>query len=238
MAIKTHDVSTGIGKKRASKELAPMINRISHLVEREHYLSVASEAMGVSKRVFEEEVKKSAILGKAGDSKKAKKVSKKAMSRRERLEKYVLGLFFQMSVGIKNQATRIDEEWFSDVGLKRLWVKVNELLTKEKNVRKVSEIVESLPGEYQRQVQELFTSDVVGDDEDKMEDLFEEAVGDLEKMVVREKLNKVSKELVKISEKRDPCTSASTVQGREKKKKKLQEEYLKLTRKVKELDGR
>lgn len=227
LAIKTHDVSTGIGKKKASKELAPMINRISHLVEREHYLSVASEAMGVSKRVFEEEVKKAAILGKAGDGKEEKKMSEKAISRRERLERYVLGLFFQMSVGIKNQAKQIDEGWFSDVGLKRLWVKVDELLMKEKEIRKVSEIVESLPGEYQRQVQELFTSDVVGVDENKVAGLFEEVVGDLEKMVVREKLNKVNRELVKMSEKEN-----------EKKKKKLQEEASKLKRRVKELDGR
>lgn len=227
LAIKTHDVSTGIGKKKASRELAPMINRISHLVEREHYLSVAAKAMGVSKRVFEEEVKKVSILGKAGDSKEVKKISKKAISRRERLERYVLGLFFQMSVGIKDQATKINKEWFSDLGLKRLWVKVNEVLIKEKKARKVGEIVESLPGEYQRQIQELFTSDVVGVDENKIEDLFIEVVGDLEKIVVREKLNKVNKELVKMSEKSD-----------EKKKKKLQEEASRLKRRVKELDGR
>jgi len=227
LTIKTYDVSTGIGKKKASRELAPMINRISHLVEREHYLSIAAKAMGVSKRVFEEEVKKASILGKVGDKKEMKKVLKKVMSRRERLERYVLGLFFQMSVGIKDQAIKINQEWFSDLGLKRLWIKVDEVLTKERGVRKVSEIVESLPGEYQRQIQELFTSDVVEVDESKIMDLFEEVVGDLEKMVVREKLNKINKELVKVSEK-----------GSEKKMKKLQEEASRLKRRVKELDGR
>ncbi|MFC1654131.1 DNA primase, partial [Patescibacteria group bacterium] len=85
-ALEKQDVSTGPGKKAVSKDLAPLLAKISNAVERDHYVKQVSEKLGVSRRVFEEEVIKAEKIGKTSSTSKKVVSSDKKLSRRERLE--------------------------------------------------------------------------------------------------------------------------------------------------------
>lgn len=217
------DPKTGAGKKAISRELAPVLAKINNSVEREYYLGLAAEKLSVTKQAMQEEVVKAETLGKTDESNTKSEPTK--LSRRVATERFVIGCFLQLPSDLSSKIAKVDGSLLSDGGLYDLWQKIVEIITNKPAIR-VRELVSMLPMENQRLVQELFVPEVVmaGTEPEKVEELFEQGLKALGKLGYKQLLHEVS---MKMSELGDDIEVV----------KKLQEEYTKLTHKLKELEA-
>lgn len=222
-SFEAHGTTTGEAKKAISRELVPMLSQISNAVEREHYLGVIAEKLSVPKKALEDEMTK-VHLGVA--AKHASEVPVQDYSRRQKLERFMLGSFLQLQHNLAESSKEIDVELFSDAGLSRLWQQIADNLA-QKPDSTVKLLVSSLPMESQRLVQELFSPEVVlsASDHSKVEEMFADGLKELKKMVYKERLNALSVQMGTLDDVQEETLAT------------IQKEYGVLTRKLKELEG-
>lgn len=229
-AFKTHDVATGEGKRKISRELAPVLAGMSNQVEQEHYMGVVAEKLGVGEQSVRQEVLKAEKL--PGYSQKDERRGtgeeqqgqKKEMSRREKLERHLVAVFLQFDGGLQELYARVDLADVADAGVRRLWKAMGQVLEKKHSVE-IRQLVELLPLEQQRLVEELFTEDVVAlpTDEDKLRRVFLAGLEDLQQLRIRDELIVVGEEIAQLEDK-GKLTDAEKIELKE-----LEERFRELT---------
>jgi DNA primase len=223
-AFSKYKAATGDGKKAISRELSPMLAKITNAVEREYYLAKVAEKLKVPKRALEDEVVKIEVAGEA-KGKPEEKTVKSAVSRRVAVERFTLGCFLHLSDRLAEPARKLPVEWLSDQGLNKLWGKILKQVERQPKWQ-IREIVPSLPMESQRLIQELLVPEVVMGDEERegVLKLFEKGRRELSLMVDKDKLAVITKKMA--GEVLDDETKES-----------LQAEYARLTKSLKENRG-
>ena len=198
-AFKLFDKNTGTGKKQISKELGMMLSKITNLVERDHYVAKVAKRLGVGKEVLEGEVEKLVRVGGI-DSTPQDKEERVDMNRRERLERFLTGLFLQMKRGRKQVVEQVDPKIFSEPGLKSLW---RMFIEGKVGSGSGSSFIYGLKSEQQRLVASLFTQEVVvfSNDEDDMVRAFERGIKELAEMAYREELTRLGELISEIENK-------------------------------------
>ncbi len=93
--IGRYNSKTGIGKRKISRELAPILGKITDKIVQAHYLSKLSKILDVPIDAVNEEVEKFSGEKKEAPS-EVVKVKEEGKSRRELLEERLLGLLFSM----------------------------------------------------------------------------------------------------------------------------------------------
>jgi len=101
MAFASHDAKSPDGKRKIIDELAPIIDGIEHLVEKEFYLQKLAEKLNVKLNLIKEDIarvaqrknKKNTIVK---EKKLISKSSKKSKSHQQIMEEYLLFLLFQL----------------------------------------------------------------------------------------------------------------------------------------------
>ena len=114
-----HDPKTPEGKREIINELAPMLNQITHAVEREYYLQQLAKKLQVKESLLAEDIRR---FGKAKHVlQKTPEKTKVGKSFREKNEEYAIFLLFQLPpTEIVAEAKKIAELDFATPGIKSL----------------------------------------------------------------------------------------------------------------------
>ena len=223
-AFGKYAAETGDGKKAISRDLVPMLARISNAVEREHYVGVVADKLKVTKKAVEDEVTKVELAGETKSRPEEAAAATVPLTRRVTLERYVVGCFLHMGDDLAKLAKHLPIVWLSDPGLQRLWETILSMLTKHPTGH-IREVVPTLPMESQRLIQELLIPEIVMADEGRqsVEDLYHRGLRELQKLVEKAELSAISLKMA------DPETDEET-------KQELQADYARLARSLKTLD--
>jgi DNA primase len=128
-ALKSFSTKTPEGKRQIIDELAPIFGQISHAVELEYYVKKLSEALDVKTTIVQSDLRKFQQVKKKGlsptknsDSNLPQKLPTK-LSRRDRLEAYLLFLLFNMPENeMIEHATQLQTAAVSYAGSKQIIV--------------------------------------------------------------------------------------------------------------------
>jgi DNA primase len=191
-AFEQFDATSGPGMKQISQFLAPLWARIENSVERSYYVKKLAERLGVGVHVIEDEMAKMMrqVSAPAGGTETVSEKSR--LSRREKLERYVIALALQA----ENQANvwmGLTTNWFSESYLKHLVESVQEMLALHQDVSR-KQVLTGLPVELQHLAQELYGSDPTlwRMNLAELEQTLTRALKDLRLLATRERMNELS----------------------------------------------
>ena len=196
-AFRSYDVTTGEGKRRISRQVAPILAGIGNAVEREHYLKGVAEKLAVSEQVMAEEVAKAGTVGGTNGEDKAPVAEGLAKMRREKLERYLLGLFFQLGEDIPEAVTAVEIDCVAEPAVKAIWQEVVGAVASR--VTTVEKIVERLEFAQRRLVETLFTSQTVTIEPDKRVVIFRKGWQELVRLALKEKLVTLTSRLAELT---------------------------------------
>lgn len=219
-AVNRFDIKTGQGQKEISRLMARVLTKIENAVERDFWTKKLAERLGVSERVVEEEVVKAGRKQEIGQKERAEEVKKeRPLGRRERLERYVLGLLLQFPHEADEPLEQLNQEWFEEHYLKTLVNSLKQL--SDKGIKAVSLWQAKLKPAQKELLNELYTADneLMELDEASLSTVYKRAVRDLEQLSVKEKLNQLSKDL-------------GSFKGSDTELKRLQTEYHSLSERL------
>lgn len=101
-AVSEQDVSTPEGKRKVVNQLAPIFSQISHAVEKEYYIKKLAETLQVKESTLQTDLQKFGVMGerkkvarKNANEPEEQITKEQPLSRRVRLEQYLLFLLFQ-----------------------------------------------------------------------------------------------------------------------------------------------
>ncbi len=222
------DSSSGLGKKKISEELAPILSKIENKVEQAHYVAVVAKRLEMDDGVVRAEMERSLKLGEGRkrDDEGGESVDKSdSWTRQELLERYVWGLLLQLE-GKRFRAGVgfLEGVVWSNPGLERLVGGLSEFLEVNKGDFEVSEFVSRLPSELSGLVSEVYLQEEVIDSGGEVEVLgdLEKAVNKLKEIGVRVKMKELGMEIGKVESKDD------LTEEEEKELKRMQKEFSEL----------
>jgi len=200
-AVKRYGVKTPEGKRKVSDEVSKKLATISNEVIKDHYIKKLAKLLEVDEAAVIAETEK-AVRGRELSQPVRGEIKPKA--REERLEEYVLALILQRDSEVKRLVEKIDEKVFSEAAVKKVIEKLKQWF-KKGNKWAVDKFVKSLPAELGRQVDEAYLQDLtdLGTDEDKLEKEMEEALVEMKKIAVKEKMREVSSKIKEAEKKGD-----------------------------------
>lgn len=198
------DAKTGPGKKRISEELSPVLSAITNSVEQAHYVKKVAEGLGVGEEVLQAEMEKMVKKEKVGGESRKEAVEIKQENREEKLERYVWGLFMQVTKERFGEAWKKIKkiEWVTP-GFGRLTNAMEKYLAKSEGGFEVEELVQELPEELAGLLSQVYLNqDMVkmGGEEEWWRD-FEEAVDELIKLSVKRGMKTISDKMAELERK-------------------------------------
>jgi len=218
-ACKKYGTTTGEGARAISQEVVPVLATITNLVMKAHYAGILAKKLMIPEESIYEEmerVRKKKEL--SGLKEKVIKIEKgEVVSRREKLEKYLLAIALQSFEKVKDQLGEIEEEWFEV----RAVGKVITLLKKwEGKTLEIKKFAGELPEELQSVIDETYLRDLTGVEDVKRE--WGRVKSEIEEFYLKAKLTQYSEEIKKMEEEKVS----------EEKMAKLQEEFALVSRKL------
>lgn len=134
-ALELYDPKTADGKRKIINRLAPILETIDHVVEKEFYLQKLSTVLNVKESLLKEDIKKfgqkKSLLSHTKTTEEEPAAINTLKSYQERNEEYMLFLLFNFPVEtIKEKAKELDEFEFKSSGFKQI---IKELLLIKNN---------------------------------------------------------------------------------------------------------
>ncbi len=223
-AFLMHGVGTGLGKKRITEELVPVLAGIANSVERDHYVKMVAEKLGVREEVVAGEMERLGTVGRVGEDEKKEKGE--GEGRGELLEKHVWGLLLSMSGerAVKRWKELGDYRWRIP-GLVKMAEAMDGWIEKHNKDFRVKEFVAILPRELLGLMNQVYLAQgLVEMDEEGVEREFGESVEELVRLGVMQRMKGVSREIGELERKKELSD------GDEEKLRKLQGEFSELLR--------
>lgn len=193
-AVEKYGVETVEGKRKVSEEVLPILARISNKVIEAHYVKKIAEILEVGEESVMEEMRRGVRKVAVGRGEaKAEEKKERVMSRREQLEREILIGLMQNGGKVEGVEERLKEmEWESAAG--EIVGRLIKSMSKD-----LAEFVKKLPGELRETGEEMYMQlDEMSDGRGLMM-----AVEELEKMVVREKLDRLNERIKKAEKDED-----------------------------------
>ncbi len=201
-AWEKYEAETGDGQKMISQMLLPVWARIANSIEQAFWVKKLAEKLGVRQETVTEEMRKWQ-MGTVKETKAAvaDMGKERKLSRRERLERYVLTAWMHLPDELRvERLAEIKAEWFGEKYLQRLRIKMEKSLSDVKSVKEgLKGITRGLEVESQQLARELFAEDSAffGATEEEREAAFERATRDLRALVAKEKVVEVNKRMAR-----------------------------------------
>ncbi len=209
-AVTLNDQSTPEGKRKIIDELAPIFGEIQHEVESDFYIKKLATILAVKDEVVRRDIirfkdKSKLSSRKVGklDSSEQQVASSKQKNRREKLEEYLLFLFFrgssEQAVGSRsNQLLAIS---FQTVGFSQ----IIDAIGKWRGDFDLAKFTSTLPGDLQQIVSDVYLHpqyvEIV--DEIDFAEEWRNTFGELKKMSAGDEIKEIAKELDKLDELRE-----------------------------------
>lgn len=152
-SLDVHDPQTPEGKREIINELAPVLQQISHAVEKEYYLQQLAKILNVKSSLLEQDIAK---FGKKATETvtevEQKDVKKDSKTFQEKNEEYLLFLLFRHPVSDwQNKARQLSELTWSAAGLTTL---LQQLLRLPK-VTSLQQLAQSLAEDLKARLMEI-----------------------------------------------------------------------------------
>ncbi len=216
------DLGSEEGLKTMLKEVGRSLIKISNIVVRSHYAKKLARKLGVTEEVVEMELEKLEKKTKLGGLRaEIKNIEEKGVSRKERLEIFVLSLILQGEELIGDEGKKLDPKWFGNPALRKIYQNYLEL----KGKLEAEKFAKDLGPEFQARLDELFLRDLSGIGKERWKKEFEKARTELEEMFIRDEMAKLAKKIGKAEK-----------EGEKEKLRELQGEFAKLTARLATLD--
>jgi DNA primase len=191
LAFAQYDATTGNGQKQISQFLAPILAQIENSVERAFYIKKLAHKLDVGERQVETEIAKA--LSKSTRNKTEVESQVPTMRpRRERLERYVLGVALNLGAGLRSGLEQLQPQWFGETYLSKLVKHLQKSFGSETK-KSLSQVKQELSPELARVVDELYSEDqelLTLPPEDLLH-IFNRAVADLKELHHREELKRL-----------------------------------------------
>lgn len=197
LALRRFDAKTGLGQKEITKMTLPIFNKIENKVEQLFYVRKLAEALKVPERVIEEEMAKL----KAGQKNEAETTDQRErqqkLTRREKLERYVIGVGLHVLDTMNVYWEEVNEAWFEESYLKQAVHKIKDQI-KDKPKRPYNKLIESLEAESIPILQELYTEDMAWFEmqPQDLEKTALKAMNDLKNVAARAVIDDLGKKLI------------------------------------------
>ncbi len=194
---KRFDLSSPFGKKQASQELLPLVARIANAIVRGHYVKKLAQLLTVSPEYIEEELRKTKLPLDAVRTQEPQ-APQEALSRREKLEVYMLTLLLQGDTGTlwKDLQSAVPLDDISSPGVRRILEHLADYLSR-KEAFVISEFVADLPPEVVPLLDQAYLWDVSGILDQPVEygEEWRKTVRELHRTILRQKIQDLSLKL-------------------------------------------
>ncbi len=216
-AVKRFGIKSPEGKRKITVEVAPIIGRITNQVIKAHYVKRLASVLKVGEEAVIKEVDK-AEFPAVRQARKAE--AQKEKDRPERLLEYALALVLQVEEEVGRLVRLVDEKAFDEGAVKKVIARLKRWMKTRKKF-KVNKFVESLPEELVGAVDQAYLTDLgeLSKNSDKLTDELTKILKELKKQKVKEKMKQLSEE-IRLAEK----------ENKNKKLKKLQEEFVEVSK--------
>lgn len=214
-----YKTTTGEGVRTISQEVVPLLSTITNLVMKAHYVGFLAKKLKISEESIYEEmerVRKKKEL--SGLKEKVVKIERgETVSRREKIEKYLLSLALQNYEKLREDVLEVEEEWFEARAIGKVMAQLKRWQAKTLNIKKFAN---ELPEELQDVIDETYLRDLTEVEDTKRE--WGRIKIEIEEFYLKAKLTQISEEIKKIEQK----------EASEKKMTMLQEEFAIVSRKL------
>lgn len=197
-AVKRFGVKTPEGKRKISSEMGEILAKISNEVIKAHYVKKLAEVLKVAEEAVAREVertlKQNQLASRQEPIAKQKQAGDK--SRRERLEEYSLALLLQAEAKMFELSAQIDEKIFSKGAARKIIRRLKDWGRKGKKWS-IEKFVKTLPAELVEAVDTAYLTDLgrFPGEIDRLEKELEKTVREIERLVWREDLERLSLEI-------------------------------------------
>jgi DNA primase len=219
---------SAMGKRRIGQELLPILARIADEIMKAHYIKKLAVRLGVSEEVVLKQMEKVGKIGESKGGRKVYKMEEERKTRRERLEEYLLALFFQgeeekMRKRV-SKLTVVETMFYRRIveELKKYFSKYKKFFSEK--------FAKILPTELVEGYNKLYLLDLANlqDNEENLSREFKKVLGVLRLIKLKEELAEISLEIKKLEDGKE-------LSGEEKKRLKV--ENKKFSEKLKKLRG-
>ena len=195
-ACQRFKADTGPGQKEITKMVLPLLNRIENKVEQAFYVRQLAQKLKVNERMIEEEM----VKIKAGVKETKVETEVVRMSRRERLERYVIGIGLHLGDAGKPFWQNLEPNWFGEAYLKQLATKLKQKQLTAKTAEE--QWWQGLPPEWQASVSELYAADEswFSLSQTEVAKWAKKAAADLHRLALKEELTSLSRSIAKTSD--------------------------------------
>jgi len=219
-SLQTHDSANPEGKRNIMVEMAPVINSIELLVEKDFYIRKLAKALNVQEKIIKDDLRsfeegkikspKSTALAKKSvseDKEQEEQKKQKAVTKKERLEIYVLFLLFRSKpnkvILHSKKLTDIDfdvqgaNQVISSLNKYSLTISHNQFSLKKFSTKLSEDLKENLFDWY------LYPEHVKNLDNITVETEWESAILSLNKEIIRDKIVYINQEMEKLDSKQE-----------------------------------
>ena len=165
---KRFDLTSGLGKKQAAEELAPLLSAISNAVEQAHYVKKTARLLDVSEDAVVDvmaRAQRAQALGVSGGASQVQEPSDQGRERgktdrRTMLEEYLLSLMLKGGNTALERLNDVEVKDVSHPALRRIFERLFEF---RNEAFEVGAFVASLPAELQETAQAAYLMDLAAD---------------------------------------------------------------------------
>jgi len=191
---KRFDLGSASGKKKASEELLPLLQRMTNAIVRGHYVKKLAKLLSVSEENIEEEMRK--VKRPVDEIQKTGEVNTTpSLSRMDTLELYTLALLLQgktQEMWLElSQAIPLSD--FSYLPVRRILKALETYIAGCRNFS-ITEFVNALPSELHSILDQAYLWDIsqVAEDENTYKDEWKKTVRELHRSIVRKKIQNLT----------------------------------------------
>src|SRR3989338_8544066 len=201
-ALKKHDKTGAIGKKKIVEELTPLLSRIKNKVTLNHYIKLLSEELGIDQEVISDIIFGKTAVSASGEGSVFGE-DRLLNTYRKTPEAYTLALLFKAPLDnietfmyVDGQNT-LNEKYFSNDTYKELYRRFSEFLTGEKGSFDIKYFSSTLPIELQKFAEELYLWDLdyVAKDDKLLKKEMESSFQRLKDTYVKKKRQEISQRI-------------------------------------------
>ena len=197
-ACSQNDPKTGAGARTISTEVVPSLARIANSVVRAHYITELAKRLGVPEESIYSEIERANKKKELNNLKATvASIEKRQVSRREEVEQYALSLALQFYPDLKEELTKVSEEWLVAPAVAKIFDKLKRWDPKQD--LKIQTLTQTLPSELMSMMDSVYLRDLTALKDPRKE--WESVTTELRELYVRAELKKLAVEIAEAERK-------------------------------------
>jgi len=190
-AMSRFDHTTPYGKQKVSEELVPILIKILNPVKRSSYVKKLAELLDVTEVSIADKIESTADTFQTKGIEKKEEITKRILTRPEKLETYVLALVLQGKTAehFEELYEHVTVTDFSQPAVRTIFTHLEKFL-KNKRIFLLKDFADSLPAELTPVLDEAYLWDIsdIMDDEEKFSREWTAALRELHRVILRKKI--------------------------------------------------